>query len=73
MPSASALLMSESEVDELCNESFSKCISVIFNELTSEFELHLKCLDSANQIIKEEYQTFQELLNTLAQGEGVGN
>lgn len=61
-----------SDLDELCNESFSKCINVMFNELTSEFELHLKCLDSANQIIREEYQTFHELLSSLQQGEGCG-
>jgi hypothetical protein len=60
--------MSEIELD--CDDAFSKCMDVFFNELTTEFELHLKCLDSANQIIRDEYQTYQELLSQLESGCG---
>ena len=66
------LKMSET-LDQLCDESLSKCIRVMFHELTSEYELHLNCLDSANQILLEEYQTTHELVNSLEQRPSCGN
>jgi hypothetical protein len=62
--------MSDTELNQLCDEAFSKCIDVFFNELTREFGLHLQCLDSANQIIREEYQAHQELFLELESGCG---
>ena len=63
--------MSQSVIND--SETFFKCIKVLFTELTTEFELHLTCLDSSNQIFREEYQRVKDIIDVSGHEYAGGN